>query len=57
MSDKYNESGKKFDEEQDVAVEAIPTTNEPPVAAGHARFYCSKCHTVRTYGWLAWWLA
>jgi hypothetical protein len=24
-----------------------PNPNEPPIPAGHARFYCSKCHTVR----------
>ena len=22
-------------------------TSEPPIPAGHSRFYCSKCHTVR----------
>jgi hypothetical protein len=21
--------------------------NEPPIPAGHSRFYCNKCHTVR----------
>jgi hypothetical protein len=38
------------DGEADIAVaEAIPqpNSNEPPIPAGHARFYCSKCHTVR----------
>ena len=39
------------DGEADIAIaEAIPqpNSNEPPIPAGHARFYCSKCHTVRT---------
>ena len=35
----------------DIAIaQAIPqpnNSNEPPIPAGHARFYCSKCHTVR----------
>ena len=37
-------------EEGDIAIaQAIPqpNSNEPPIPAGHARFYCSKCHTVR----------
>jgi hypothetical protein len=25
---------------------SAPTSNEPPIPAGHARFYCNKCHTV-----------
>jgi hypothetical protein len=50
---KYNEAGKKYDEELEIVAEAMATgvnTNEPPVPSGHARFYCSKCHTVRTVG-------
>ena len=23
--------------------------NEPPIPAGHARFYCEKCHTVSMF--------
>jgi hypothetical protein len=26
---------------------APPTGSEPPIPAGHSRFYCNKCHTVR----------
>lgn len=26
-----------------------PTSNEPPIPADHARFYCNKCHTVSLY--------
>ena len=35
--------------EPEVIAEAVPTGqgNEPPIPAGHSRFYCSKCHTVR----------
>jgi hypothetical protein len=39
-----------MDGEADIAIaEAIPqpNSNEPPIPSGHARFYCSKCHTVR----------
>ena len=46
---KYEESGKKYDEEPEIVAEAIPeggNGNEPPIPAGHSRFYCSKCHTV-----------
>jgi hypothetical protein len=38
---------------EEAVVEAVPagpataTSNEPPIPAGHSRFYCSKCHTVR----------
>mmetsp|Transcript_14982 Transcript_14982/g.28629 ORF Transcript_14982/g.28629 Transcript_14982/m.28629 type:complete len:87 (+) Transcript_14982:103-363(+) len=48
---KYEESGKKYDEEPDIVAEAIPApgggggNNEAPIPAGHSRFYCSKCHT------------
>jgi hypothetical protein len=33
----------------DIAIaEAVPAaSNEPPIPAGHSRFYCSKCRTVR----------
>jgi hypothetical protein len=40
---------KKAGYEEDVVVTAVPTSpqgNEPPIPAGHARFYCNKCHTV-----------
>ena len=32
----------------DIAIaEAVPAaSNEPPIPAGHSRFYCSKCRTV-----------
>lgn len=54
---KYDEAGKKYDEEPEIAVAtAIPTdgkddgtTGEAPVPSGHARFYCSKCHTVGNF--------
>ena len=26
---------------------AKPSGGEPPIPAGHSRFYCNKCHTVR----------
>jgi hypothetical protein len=55
MSD---EDKKTYDEgkasnEPEVYATAIPTsaaaapTNERPIPAGHHRFYCCKCHTVR----------
>ena len=52
---KYEESGKKYDEEPEIVAEAIPepaagSGNEPPIPTGHSRFYCSKCRTVR---WIA----
>ena len=40
---------KKAGYEDDVEVTAVPASpqgNEPPIPAGHARFYCNKCHTV-----------
>ena len=43
-------------EEGDIAIaQAIPqpNSNEPPIPAGHARFYCSKCHTVRRFGYIS----
>ena len=43
---KYEETGKKYDEEPEIVAEAVPTGGEPPIPAGHARFYCSKCQTV-----------
>jgi hypothetical protein len=34
--------------EPEVMATAVPAGgNEPPIPAGHARFYCNKCHTVR----------
>lgn len=46
---KYDEAGKKYDEEPEIVAEAIPTgeNGEAPVPAGHSRFYCNKCRTVR----------
>jgi hypothetical protein len=38
--------------EADIAIaEAVPapSSNEPPIPSGHARFYCNKCHTVRPF--------
>lgn len=36
-------------EEPEIVASAVPMkqyeSNEPPIPAGHARFYCSKCHT------------
>lgn len=51
---KYEESGKKYDEEPEIVAEAVPAPggggdNETPVPAGHSRFYCSKCHTVSLF--------
>ena len=49
---KYEESGKKYDQEEpEIVAEAIPepggaAPGEPPIPAGHSRFYCSKCRTV-----------
>ena len=48
---KYEESGKKYDEEPEIVAEAVPAPgggddDETPVPAGHSRFYCNKCHTV-----------
>ncbi len=40
---------KKAGYEEDVVVTAVPASpqgNEPPIPAGHARFYCNKCQTV-----------
>jgi hypothetical protein len=40
---------KKEGYEEDVVVTAVPASpqgNEPPIPAGHSRFYCNKCHTV-----------
>jgi hypothetical protein len=42
--DAYKMSG---DGEPEIVATAIPS-NEPAVPAGHQRFYCSKCRTVRT---------
>lgn len=41
---------KKYDAEPDIVATAVPAGqggqgNEPPIPAGHSRFYCSKCHT------------
>jgi hypothetical protein len=41
---------KKGDDAEIYVTDAVPTQDEgPPVAAGHARFYCSSCHTVRCW--------
>jgi hypothetical protein len=40
---------KKEGYEEDVMVTAVPASpqgNEPPIPAGHSRFYCNKCRTV-----------
>jgi hypothetical protein len=50
----YKDDDKKDDPE--IMVDAtIPAANqpgvrpnEPPIPDGHARFYCEKCHTVRS---------
>ena len=37
-------------EEPEIVASAVPIkyeSNESPIPAGHSRFYCSKCHTVR----------
>jgi hypothetical protein len=42
------DNNKKGDEAEIYVTDAVPTNDEgPPVPAGHARFYCSSCHTVR----------
>ena len=42
--------------EPEIVATAVPTGgaaakpssgSEPPIPAGHSRFYCNKCHTVR----------
>lgn len=36
--------------EPEIVASAVPVkyeSNEPPIPAGHSRFYCNKCHTVR----------
>jgi hypothetical protein len=50
---------QKNGDEAEIAVTATPvgaapttagattTDGGPPIPAGHSRFYCSKCHTVR----------
>jgi LSD1 subclass zinc finger protein len=50
MTSKADDMTKnKYGEEPDIIATAVPTsTNEAPIPANHARFYCSKCHTVRT---------
>lgn len=45
--DAYKMSGDNG--EPEIVATAIPS-NEPAVPAGHQRFYCSKCRTVRTTG-------
>ena len=32
----------------DVKASGGKNSNETPIPEGHARFYCNKCHTVRT---------
>lgn len=46
----------KKEEEPDIVIsDAVPAggppqqTGGPPVPAGHNRFYCEKCRTVRTF--------
>jgi len=41
--------------EPEVMAEAVPApaSNGPPIPAGHSRFYCNKCHTVRQFRQLA----
>jgi hypothetical protein len=51
MTLKYDDPNKK--EEEDIVIsDAIPAGPDdahhgPPVLAGHNRFYCEKCRTVR----------
>lgn len=40
---------KKAGDEPEVMVTAVPTqAHEKPIPEGHSRFYCNKCHTVRS---------
>jgi hypothetical protein len=49
-NNKYSHNNKYGDEENEIAVEAIPdTTGGPPLAPGQQRFYCEKCRAVRTH--------
>jgi LSD1 subclass zinc finger protein len=37
-----------YNEADEYVADAVPikhNANEPPIPAGHSRFYCSKCHT------------
>ena len=53
MTQKEDIDSKKAEAEPDVIATAVPAGpaggqgNEPPIPAGHSRFYCNKCHTVR----------
>lgn len=48
MTVKYDDAEKGKTDEPEIFATAVPAaSNEPPIPAGHARFYCSKCHTVR----------
>jgi hypothetical protein len=46
---KYEDSGKKFDEEPEIVAQIVPSKPdgaEPSDKPDHSRFYCSKCQTV-----------
>ncbi|GAX22959.1 hypothetical protein FisN_15Hh146 [Fistulifera solaris] len=47
MTQKYDDvENKGKNDEPEIFATAVPAAhNEPPIPAGHARFYCSKCHT------------
>jgi hypothetical protein len=52
----YDKKKEEFDDPDIVVADAQPIqggSNEPPIPAGHSRFYCSKCHTVGFEGDLA----
>lgn len=47
---KEDDADLKVGEEPEFVASAVPVkdnSNEPPIPAGHSRFYCNKCHTVR----------
>jgi hypothetical protein len=52
MTQKYDDvENKGKNDEPEIFATAVPAAhNEPPIPAGHARFYCSKCHTVSALG-------
>jgi hypothetical protein len=51
MSDKKEsdiDTSKPYGEPEVMATAVPAGGNEPPIPSGHARFYCNKCHTVRS---------
>lgn len=40
---------QSYDAAAPTGAAASGDTGGPPIPAGHSRYYCSKCHTVRTF--------